>query len=88
MRRLEPRIVALEARYGGMREPLLILRRIVGPGSLEACPIGTRPAPPHLPAVDMRPGESWDAFTDRLEGMIAHLPPRTVVRVVSRDAPE
>ncbi len=52
MRSLEPRITALEASRGNMREPLLILRRIVSPGSLDACPMGTLPAPPHLPAVD------------------------------------
>ena len=88
MRHLEPRIGALEARHRGMREPLLILRRIVSPGFLDACPMGTLPAPPHLPAVDCLPGESWEGFTARLGGMIAHLPPGTVVQVTSRDVPE
>ena len=88
MRSLEPRITALEARHGNMREPLLILRRIVSPGYLDACPTGTLPAPPHLPAVDCLPGETWEAFTARLGRMIAHLPPGTVVQALSRDAPE
>ncbi|MBP6252009.1 MAG: hypothetical protein KA387_04600 [Rubrivivax sp.] len=86
MRSLEPRITALEASHGNMREPLLILRRIVSPGSLDACPMGTLPAPPHLPAVDCLPGESWEDFGERLAGMVAHLPPGTVVQVTSRDA--
>ena len=86
MRSLEPRITALEARHVGI-EPLLILRRIVSPGSLDACPMGTLPAPPHLPAVDRLPGESWDDFGARLAGMVAHLPAGTVVRVTSRDVP-
>ena len=88
MRHVEPRIGALEARHRGMREPLLILRRFVTPGCLDMYPSGTLPAPPHLPAVDRLPGESWEGFTARLGGMIAHLPPGTVVQVTSRDAPE
>ena len=88
MRSLEPRITALEASHGNMREPLLILRRIVSPGYLDACPTGTLPAPPHLPAVDCLQGESWEDFSARLGRMIAHLPPGTVVQVTSRDAPE
>ena len=88
MRSLEPRITALEASHGNMREPLLVLRCIVAPGSLDACPTGTLPAPPHLPAVDCLQGESWEDFSARLGRMIAHLPPGTVVQVTSRDAPE
>lgn len=88
MRSLEPRITALEGRHGNMREPLLILRRAVTPGYLDLYPSGTLPAPPHLPAVDCLPGETWEAFTARLGRMIAHLPPGTVVQVASRDAPE
>lgn len=87
MRSLEPRITALEASHGNMREPLLILRRIVSPGFLDLYPSGTLPAPPHLPAVDRLPGESWEDFSARLGGMIAHLPPGTVVQVTSRDVP-
>ena len=67
MRSLEPRITALEASHENMREPLLILRRIVSPGSLDAYPMDTLPAPPHLPAVDCLPGESWEDFGERLE---------------------
>ena len=85
MRSLEPRIGALEARHRGMREPLLILRRIVSPGSLDLYPSGTLPAPPHLPAVDRLPGESWEDFGERLGGMVAHLPAGTVVTVATCD---
>ncbi len=87
MRSLEPRITALEASHGNMREPLLILRRAVTPGSLDLYPSGTLPAPPHLPAVDRLQGESWDDFGARLGGMVAHLPAGTVVRVTSRNVP-
>lgn len=86
MRSLELRITTLE-RASPQREPLLILRRIVSPGSLDACPTGTLPAPPHLPAVDRLPDESWEDFGARLAGMVAHLAPGTVVRVTSRDVP-
>jgi hypothetical protein len=81
------RLDALEARHGGT-EPLLVLLRIVTPGFLDLFPSGTEPAPPWLPAVDRLPGESWDDFGDRLESMIAHLPAGTVVRAISRDAPD
>lgn len=84
---LDSRLTALE-RASPQREPLLILRLIVSPGYLDACPMGTLPAPPHLPAVDCLPGESWDAFGERLGAMIAQLPPGTVVRVKSRDEPD
>ena len=87
MRHVEPRIGALEARHRGMREPLLILRRFVTPGCLDMYPSGTLPAPPHLPAVDCLPGESWEDFRERLGGMVAHLPAGTVVQVMSRDVP-
>lgn len=87
MRHLEPRITALEAWRGAMREPLLIVRRVVSPGYLDLYPSGTLPAPPHLPAVDCLPGESWEDFGARLGGMIAHLPAGTVVRVTSRNVP-
>lgn len=87
MRNVELRITTLE-RASPQREPLLILRRFVTPGCLDTYPSGTLPAPPHLPAVDRLPGESWEGFTARLGGMIAHLPPGTVVQVTSRDAPE
>ena len=60
MRSLEPRITALEARHVGI-EPLLILRRIVSPGYLDACPTGTLPAPPHLPAGTVVQVTSRDA---------------------------
>ena len=55
---LESRVTALE-RAGPAREPLLILRRIVTPGYLDVYPMGTLPAPPHLPAVDRLPGKIW-----------------------------
>ena len=87
MRSLEPRITALEASHGNMRDPLLILRRAVTPGSLDLYPSGTLPTPPHLPAVDRLQGESWDDFGARLGGMVAHLPAGTVVRVTSRNVP-
>ena len=87
MRNVELRITTLE-RASPQREPLLILRRFVTPGCLDTYPSGTLPAPPHLPAVDRLPGESWEGFTARLGGMIAHLPPGTVVQALSRDAPE
>lgn len=82
---IERRLDALE-RKSPQVEPLLIVRRLVTPGFLDVYPPGIASAPPHLPAVDRLPGESWDAFTDRLAGMIAHLPAGSVVQVVSRDA--
>lgn len=87
MRNVKLRITALE-RASPQREPLLILRRIVSPGSLDLYPSGTLPAPPHLPAVDRLRGESWEDFGARLGGMVAHLAPGTVVRVTSRDVRE
>ena len=86
MRNVELRITTLE-RASPQREPLLILRRAVTPGSLDLYPSGTLPAPPHLPAVDRLQGESWDDFGARLGGMVAHLPAGTVVRVTSRNVP-
>ena len=85
MRSLEPRITALEARHGNMTEPFLIILRAVAPGCLDLHPSGTRPAPPHLPAVDRLPGESWEDFGERLGGRVAHRPAGTVVTVATRD---
>ena len=88
MRSLEPRITALEARHGNMTEPFLIILRAVAPGCLDLHPSGTRPAPPHLPAVDRLPGESWEDFGERLGGMVAPLPAGTELTVTTRgDAP-
>ena len=80
-------IEALEgAGRGNGQLPLLIVRFIV-PMQGEADPVGIRAAPPHFPEpVDRLPGESWAAFTSRLEGMLLHLPSRSVVSVISREA--
>ena len=84
----ERRLAALEARHGAMRSPMLMLVRLVKAGYLDVFPSGTLAALPYLPAVDRLPGESWDAFGDRLEGMIAHLPSGVVMQVISRTVPE
>lgn len=82
-RTLERRLDVLE-HANPQRGPLLVLWRVVEPGRLDKYPSGTQPAPPYLPAVDRLAGEDWERFTERLAGMVAHLPPSRVVRVVSR----
>ena len=85
MRSFDARLSALESGHAGMREPLLIILRAVAPGCLDVHPRGTRPAPPHLPAVDRLPGEGWEDFRARLGAMVAHLPAGTVVTVATCD---
>ena len=84
---IERRLAALEARLGADEQRfLIVVRFIVSPGHLDAEPLGIEAALPYLPAVDRAPGESWDAFTARLRGMLGPVPAGTVVRVVTRDA--
>ena len=85
---IKRRVQALEGRESGAAGLLLVVRSIVSLGNLDTEPAGIHAAPPHFPApVDRLPGEAWGAFTERLEGMLSHLPPGAGVRVVSRDAP-
>ena len=81
------RIDALEFAGNGKERPVLLIVRFVMPVEGEADPVGIDAAPPHFPQpVDRLPGESWEAFTDRLECMLSHLPGGSVVRVFSREA--
>ena len=78
------RLEALEA-VGKNEGPALLIVRFFVPLEGEADPVGINAAPPHFPQpVDRLPGESWEAFTDRLEGMLSHLPGGSVVCVFSR----
>ena len=83
---IERRIEALEVKGKGNEQPvLLIVRRLVSPGG-GADPVGINAAPPQFPEPVYRlPGESWDAFADRLQGMLSHLPGGSFVRVISRE---
>jgi hypothetical protein len=79
------RLEALEAAGNGTERPVLLIVRFLVSVEGEADPLGIDAAPPHFPEpVDRLPGESWDAFTDRLQGMLSHLPGGKVVRVFSR----
>ena len=84
---IQRRIDALEVKGKGNERPvLLIVRRLVSPDG-GSDPVGINAAPPHFPErVDGLPGESWEAFIDRLEGMVSHLPGGSVVRVFSGGA--
>lgn len=84
---IQRRIEALEADGNGNEQPMLLIVRFIMPVEGEADPVGIDAAPPHFPQpVDRLPGESWEAFTDRLEGRLSHLPRGSVVRVFSREA--
>lgn len=84
---MQRRVEALEFAGKGKERPVLLIVRFLVATDREADPVGIRAAPPHLPEpVDRRPGESWAAFTDRLEGMLSHLSGGSVVRVFSREA--
>ena len=81
---IHSRVRALEVKGTGNEQPaLLIVRRLVSPEG-GSDPVGICAAPPHYPEpVAGLPGESWEAFTGRLEGMVSHLPGGSVVRVFS-----
>lgn len=83
---IQRRIEALEVKGGNERPVLLIVRRLVlSEGGSD--PVGINAAPPHFPKpVAGLPSESWEAFINRLEGMVSHLPAGSVVRVFSREA--
>lgn len=84
---IQRRIEALEVKGNGNERPvLLIVRRLVSPEG-GSDPVGINAAPPHLPEpLAGLPGEGWEAFIERLEGMVSHLPGGSVVRVFSRGA--
>ena len=84
---IQRRVEALEADGTGEERPLLLIVRVIMPVEGEADPVGIDAAPPHFPQpVDRLPGKSWEAFTDRLECMLSHLPGGSAVRVFSREA--
>lgn len=86
---MQRRIEALEFAGKGNERPVLLIVRFLVATDREAHPVGIRAAPPHFPEpVDRWPGESWGAFTNRLEDMLSHLPRGSVVRVFSREASE
>ena len=79
------RVEALEGRGAGGAQPMLVIVSGVAPRQGERDPIGIDAAPPHFPvAVDRLTGESWDAFTKRLEGMLSYLPGGSVVLAFAR----
>ena len=80
------RVEALEGRGTGGAKPMLVIVSFVAPREGGPDPVGIDAAPPHFPApVDRMPGESWDAFTTRLEGMLSHLPGGSVVLAFARN---
>ena len=84
---IQRRIEALEADGNDNERFVLLILRFIVPADGEADPVGIHAAPPHFPQpVDRLPGESWEAFTDRLECMLSRLPGGSVVRVFSREA--
>ena len=84
--RTKRRIDALEDRYGEARAPLLILVRLVRTGRRDEDPVGKHASPPHLPAMDRGPGESWEGLLVRIHDMLAMLAPSTLVVAICRPA--
>lgn len=84
---MDRRIKALEVKGMGNERPvLLIVRRLVSAEGGHD-PVGISAAPPHFPdPVAGLPGESWEAFTGRLLGMLSHLQSGEVLRVFSGGA--
>ena len=86
---IQRRVEALEADGNGNEPPLLLIVRFIMPVEGEADPVGINAAPPHFPQpVDRLPGESWEVFTDRLEGMLSHAPSGSVIRAIARQTVE
>lgn len=84
---IQRRIEALEVKGKDNERPVLLIVRFIMPVEGGVDPVGINAAPPHFPQpVDRLTGESWEAFTDRLEGMVSHLRGGSVVRVFSREA--
>jgi len=81
---IQKRIELLEQRSPGAGGIRLIVHRIVSPEDPEREPDGILAAPPHLPARDREPGETWDAFIERVRALVDHLPVGEVVRVISK----
>ena len=74
------RVKALEGRGTGGAHPMLVMVSFIAPREGRPDQGGIDAAPPHFPApVDRMPGESWDAFTTRLEGRLSHLPGGSLV---------
>ena len=83
---MQRRIEALEETVKGKERPVVLIVRFIVPMQDEADPVGIEAAPPYFPKpVDRLPGESWEAFTSRLQGMLSHLPGGSFVRVISRE---
>ena len=79
------RVEALEGRGTGGTNPMLVLVSFIAPREGGPDPVGIDAAPPHFPApLDRLPGERWDAFTKRLEGMLSCLPGGSVVLAFAR----
>ena len=79
------RVEALEGRGAGGAQPMLVIVSFLSKRGGEPDPVGIDAAPPHFPVpVDRLPGESWDAFTTRLEGTLSHLPGGSVVLAFAR----
>ena len=79
------RVEALEGRGAGGAQPMLVIVSFIAPREGGPDPVGIDAAPPHFPApVNKLTGESWDAFTMRLEGMLSHLPGGSVVLAFAR----
>ena len=73
------RVEALEGRGAGGAQPMLVIVSFLTKREGGPDPVGIGAAPPHFPVpVGRLPGESWDAFTTRLEGMLSHLPGKSV----------
>jgi hypothetical protein len=54
----------------GRQRIRLIVVRYVDPRDPDRLPDGIEAAPPYLPAVDRRPGETWEDFVDRIGDML------------------
>ena len=85
--RILKRVKALEGRSTGGAHPMLVIVSFIAPREGRPHPVGIDAAPPHFAApVDRLTGESWDAFTTRLEGMLSHLPGSSVVLAFARNS--
>ena len=79
------RVEALEGRGTSGAHPMLVIVSFIATRDGEPDPVGIDAAPPHFPVpVDRLTGESWDAFTKRLEGTLSQLPGSSVVLAFAR----
>lgn len=81
------RVEALEAAAVSDRDRLIVFLRTIGTGDSNRKPIGVD-ASAHLPAVDVKEGETDDEFFARVRHMAAHLPASLSLILRFRYAPD